>query len=136
MTPGLALRPKNPNGGSRGLTEEQLVEALKKNGGNILAAAQALGVTDSAIYQRLANHPELKAIQEEASHKVTEMAKARVIKRIERDDWPAINLWLRTQAGWKERTELTGADGKPIQIQQAVHVTVEYVGAESDEDVI
>lgn len=123
------LKPKNPNGGSRGLTDAQLVEALKKNAGNILMAANALGVTDSAIYQRLANHPELAAIQAEMKSKVTEMAKAKIMKRIERDDWNALNLWLTTQAGWTKTTNLAGADGAPLQMAPAVNITVNYIGS-------
>lgn len=122
---GLNLRPKG-KGGPRGLTDTQLAEALRKNVGNVLAAAQALGVTEGAIYQRLRHHPELAQIQADARDRVTDMAKARVLKRIERDDWPAINLWLTTQAGWTKRTELTGLDGAPLQPQK-LDVTVSYV---------
>lgn len=129
----MKLRPANGKGGPRGLSDTQLVEALRKNGGNILAAAQALGVTDSAIYQRLSNHPELKAIQLEASSRVTELAKARVIKRIERDDWNGINLWLTTQGGWTKRSELTGADGAPLPAA-VVNIQVTYVDARKDEE--
>lgn len=134
----LKLHPKNPRGGRRGLTEPQLIEALKKAGGNILAASQMLGVSDSAIRQRLRNHPELAAIQEEATAMVTDLATHKVIQRIQRDDWAAINLWLTTRAGWSRRTELTGKDGAPLPAQP-VRVTVEYVDSgaiKDDEDVI
>lgn len=132
MTGGGFLRPANGKGGPRGLSEGQIAEALDKTGGNVLAAAQALGVTDSAIYQRIANHPELGRIKDEAKARITDMATARVIKRIERDDWSAINLWLTTQAGWVRRSELSGPDGGPVPVAGALHVTVEYVGAGED----
>lgn len=129
------LRPKNPNGGPRGVTEEQLREALEKNGGNVLAAANALGVTDRGIYMRLKNHPELAAIKDEAKHRVTQMAEGKVIQRISRDDWPAISLWLTTQAGWSRRTELSGVDGAPLPAAQ-VTINVNYVEPASDDEVL
>lgn len=135
--PMLNLRPKNPKGGKRGVTEPQMIEALRKSGGNILAASQMLGITYGAVYQRIQNHPELAKIQIEASAMITDLAKHKVIKRIERDDWAAINLWLTTQAGWSKRTELTGKDGAPLPVAN-VKVTVEYVDATPgpEEDVI
>lgn len=129
----IRLRPANGKGGPRGLSDAQLAEALRKNIGNVSAAAAALGVTEGAIYQRLRNHPELASIQADAKERVTDMAKARVLKRIERDDWPAINLWLTTQAGWTRRTELTGADGAPLPAAN-VSIQITYVEARKDEE--
>lgn len=128
----LKLRPALGKGGPRGVSNEQMAEALRKNAGNVLMAANALGLTDSAIYQRLANHPELAEIKALAKAKVTDMAEARIMKRIERDDWNALNLWLTTQAGWTKRTELTGADGQ--ELKASVAVTVSYVDAKPTEE--
>lgn len=119
---------KSAKGGPKGISDAQLAEALRKNVGNVLAAAQALGVTTGAIYQRLRSHPELAEIQADAKERVTDMAKARILKRIERDDWNAINLWLTTQAGWTKTTNLAGADGAPLQLAPSVAITVNYVG--------
>lgn len=134
----LKLRPAGGKGGPRGVSNEQMAEALRKNAGNVLLAANALGVTDSAIYQRIANHPELGAIKAEAKAKVTDMAEARIMKRIERDDWNALNLWMTTQAGWVRRQEVTGADGAPLQLAPTVAITVNYVGGvpEAEPEVI
>jgi hypothetical protein len=135
----LNLRPKG-RGGPRGLTEAQLEEALRKNAGNVMAAAVALGVSDAAIYQRLRNHPHLAEIKEDAKLRVTDMATANIMKRIQRDDWNATNLWLTTQAGWTKRTELTGEGGVPLQVAPAVHIHVNYVegtpGPATEEDVV
>lgn len=129
----LNLRPANGKGGPRGVSNEQMAEALRKNAGNVLLAANALGVTDSAIYHRIANHPDLGAIKAEAKAKVTDMAEARIMKRIERDDWNALNLWMTTQAGWTKKTELTGPDGAALQLAPAVNISVNYVGGEKPE---
>lgn len=135
----LKLRPKG-NGGPRGVSDAQLAEALRKNIGNVSAAAAALGVTNGAIYQRLRNHPELAEIQADARDRVTDMAKARVLKRIERDDWSAINLWLTTQAGWTKTTNLAGPDGAPLQTAPQVSIHVSYVAGapepEAEEEII
>lgn len=133
----LTLRPKG-KGGPRGVSEDQMAEALRKNMGIVSMAAAALGISDRAVYFRLANHPELAEIQAQAKNTVTDMAKAKVLKRIERDDWNAINLWLSTQAGWSRRTEVTGADGAPLPAQ-TVSITVNYVDPKptgTEEDVI
>lgn len=134
----LNLRPKG-RGGPRGVSEAQLEEALRKNAGNVMAAAVALGVSDQAIYQRLRNHPHLAEIKEDAKLRVTDMATANIMKRIQRDDWNATNLWLTTQAGWVKRTELTGPDGQGL-APPAITINIGYVGAapepKAEEEVI
>ncbi len=103
----------------------------------VLAAAQALGVTHGAIYQRLKNHPELAEIQQDAQDRVTDMVKARILKRIERDDWNAINLWATTKGGFIKQTAVSNPDGSPLQAAPAVHIHVSYVGdAPTVEDVV
>lgn len=122
--------------GPKGISDSQLAEALRKNVGNVLAAAQALGVTDGAIYQRLRNHPELKAIQEDAKERVTDMVKARILKRIERDDWNAINLWATTQGGFVKQTAISNPDGTAVVIPAAIQINVTYQGGKPDDEVL
>ncbi len=135
----LNLRPKG-KGGPRGITEAQMAEALRKNVGNVLAAAQALGVTEGAVYQRLRNHPELAQIQADAQERVTDMVKARILKRIERDDWNAINLWATTKGGFVKQTAITNPDGSALTPAAPVSITVNYIGSkpatEAEEDVV
>lgn len=116
-----------------------MAEALRKNVGNVLAAAQALGITTGAIYQRLRNHPELVEIQADAKERVNDMVKARILKRIERDDWNALNLWATTQMGWAKQTALANPDGSPLSVAPAVSITVNYISgtpAETEGEVI
>lgn len=124
--------------GPKGITENMIAEALRKNAGNVLGAAQALGITDGAIYARIRNHPHLGVIQQEAKERVTELCKARILKRIERDDWPAIKLWMTTQAGWATQTALQNPDGTPLAVSMPeVHFHVTYVGEKPEgEDVV
>lgn len=114
--------------GPKGVSEGQIAEALRKNAGNVLAAANALGISDNAVYKRVASHPELAAIKADAKNRVTEMATGHIMQRIQKNDWPAIYLWMTTQAGWTKRTELSGPGGEALQIAP-VTINVAYIGS-------
>lgn len=129
----LKLRPKG-NGGPRGVSEAQLVEALKKNVGNVMAAAQSLGISDAAIYQRLRNHPELAQIRKDAEERLTDIAESHLYKAVNRGEWDKVRWWLDRKGkdrGYVTRSELANPDGSAL-LPPVVNIAVTYVGPEED----
>lgn len=123
------------------ISDEQLWEALRKSGGLVSFAAQALGVSYQAVYQRVHGKPEWDAIISEAREQITDIAEAGLLKNVRAGKMDALRFWLTYQAkqrGYVARTEVTGADGQALAVQQTVAITVQYVNAlpaPKDEDV-
>jgi len=53
-------RPAARDTSAKGVTDAQIVAALREGGGSVYAAAQALGVSRQTIYARLAANPSLR----------------------------------------------------------------------------
>ena len=83
--------------------------------------------TLQAVFQR---QPEML----DAYNRALSTAADRMIKRLYEKglvdgDFNSIKLWLSQRAGWteKSRTELTGADGKPLEVDMDMHWTIEVM---------
>ena len=102
---------------------EELAPSLSKE-----QLAMRLGCcynTLRAVFQR---QPEmLDAYNRSLSTAADRMIKKLYNKGLEEGDFNSIKLWLSQRAGWteKSRTEITGADGDPLQIDQ--HWTIEVI---------
>lgn len=104
---------------------EELAPSLSKE-----QLAMRLGCcynTLQAVFQR---QPEML----DAYNRALSTAADRMIKRLYEKglvdgDFNSIKLWLSQRAGWteKSRTELTGADGKPLEVDMDMHWTVEVM---------
>jgi len=102
---------------------EELAPSLSKE-----QLAMRLGCcynTLRAVFQR---QPEmLDAYNRSLSSAADRMIKKLYNKGLDEGDFNSIKLWLSHRAGWTEtkRTELTGRDGDPIEIDQ--HWTIEVI---------
>lgn len=127
-------RKERKRPGPEGISLVLMAEALRKNAGNVMAAAQALNITESAVYQRLRNHPELAEIREETRQKLNDLAESHLFKGVQSGKWDQVRYWLDRQAkdrGYVTRQEQTGADGAPLQLAPSVAITVNYVSGAS-----
>lgn len=116
------------------ITDAQIAEALRKNGGIISNVAKACDVDHSTISHRLARTPALQAIRKEAQESCLDLAESMLIKNIQKGDNTAIIFFLKTIGKHRGYVEDRGS-GK-ITVEQnatgASRITVEFVGNDSN----
>ena len=107
------------------VTEEQLIDAIKKNAGIVADVVKSLhkeygiDITRDAIYKRKESNPAIAAAFDEAEDEMLDIAESKLIKAIKRGEMKPIMFYLRTKGkrrGYAERQEITGAEGKPIEV--------------------
>ena len=105
------------------VTEEQIEAALWAEDGLITHAAVRLGITRAGLRARLDKRKDYyDAIIAEARESVVDSAERCVKDRIADGDLGAAQFMLRTigrKRGYAERTEITGADGGPVEYADA-----------------
>ena len=88
---------------------EECAMALRKSGGFLTGAAKLLGISPGSLCQRISNHPELKAIQDEIKDSYLDMAETALLKKVKALDLGAICFYLKCQGkkrGYIERAEV------------------------------
>ena len=104
-------------------TDDEIEEALLAERGLITYAARRLGYSMSAIRERIAANPTRFApILQEAREAVIDLAERSLQAKLEDGDLQATTFALRTigrARGYAERTEITGADGGPVEYADA-----------------
>ena len=104
-------------------TDDEIEEALRAERGMITYAARRLGYSVTSLRDRLeANPARFKPIRDEAREAVIDLAERSLIAKLEDGDLQATTFALRTigrQRGYAERTEITGADGGPVEYADA-----------------
>lgn len=101
------------------ITEAQIAEALRKNGGILSSVAAAFRISSSEITRRIQNSPALQAVRYEAQESVLDLAESKLIQNIQKNDNTAIIFFLKTKGkhrGYVERQEVTGANGQPLEV--------------------
>lgn len=104
----------------RRVSVTQIKAALKASAGNVTEAARALGISRSALYQRINNSAELQAALVDAREELVDLAESALRKRIQRGDITAIIFTLKTLGkarGYVERQEHSGPDGGALTIR-------------------
>lgn len=104
----------------RRVSVTQIKAALKASAGNVTEAARALGISRSALYQRINNSAELQATLVDAREELVDLAESALRKRIQRGDITAIIFTLKTLGkarGYVERQEHSGPDGGALTIR-------------------
>lgn len=96
-------------------------EALAKSGGNVAAAARALGMNRSSLFQRILRTPSLKEAMEDERETMVDVAESMLRKAVHEGDMTAIMYTLNNspaakRRGWGPRQEVTGADGDGIKV--------------------
>lgn len=79
--------------------------------------ALALGVSYSTLLNRKKESAEFRDAIKRGKAKANVFVGGRLMSLIKEGNAAATIFWLKAKCGWREiqRTELTGADGKPIQ---------------------
>lgn len=104
-------------------TDDEIEEALRAEHGLMTYAARRLGYTPEGLRNRLNANPErFKPILAQARETVLDLAERTLLTKLDDGDLQATVFALRTigrQRGYAERTELTGADGGPVELADA-----------------
>lgn len=101
--------------------KEAMLEALLVSFGIIAHAAKQVGITRQVHYQWLESDPEYKQNVADLKEYKKDFIESKLIKLINDGDTAATIFAAKTQLkdrGYVERTELSGPDGKPIQVEQ------------------
>lgn len=107
------------------VTDEQLIDAIKKNAGIVSGILTTLKkdygaeITRDAIYKRKDSNPVIAAAFAEAEETVLDVAESKLLTAINKGEMKPIMFYLRTKGkrrGYSERQEITGADGKPVEV--------------------
>lgn len=105
--------------GPKGITTKQIAHSLRANMGIIADAARALDVSRPNLSKRIHGDARLlRLLQHGIKEDVKDIAESQLLKKIKAGDVRAITYYLDRQAkdrGYTVRTEITGADGAPIQ---------------------
>ena len=101
------------------LTKARVAEALVKTGAIRSAAAALLKVSCSTITNYIQRYPELSEVEYEAKTNLVGLAETKLVQKINEGHLTAIIFYLKThdKDNYSERTEMTGGNGQPVQIQ-------------------
>lgn len=83
--------------GSKGLTAEQVIAALKDTNGNMSLAARRLKVTRAAIAYYVREYPTVKAAHDEAAAQITDYAEGHLVAGVIKGDWDRVKYWLENK---------------------------------------
>jgi Bacterial regulatory protein, Fis family len=107
--------------GSKGLTAEQVIDALRDTNGNMSLAARKLKVTRAAIAYYVREYPTVRAAHDEAAAYVSDIAEGHLVNGVIKGDWDKVRYWLETKGkergyGRSSSVEIAGPGGGPIPI--------------------
>lgn len=101
----------------------ELVEQIEHAKGNVSAIARAYKVSRTTVYNWIGAYATAQQALKEQRETVVDMAESVLFKRAINDqELSAIyyilnNMREAKERGWGPRTEITGADGAPLQIE-------------------
>lgn len=101
----------------RAHTLDEIENALRNTKGMVAPAAKVLGMTRSALYERINKHERLQTVIADEREAMTDTAELALHRAIVNGEAWATCFYLKTQGksrGYVERQELTGANGGPI----------------------
>ena len=101
-------------------TIKQIETALRATGGFVSQAAKKLGISQSAVSNRLAKSEYLRKIREEIEESYLDLAESKLIKKINNDESGPIFFYLKCKGkkrGYIENhnLEVTTKDGAALQ---------------------
>jgi len=105
------------------ISNSETIEALRRNAGIIALAARDLGVTRQALEQRIKRSRVLTEVVRDVEESTLDIAEAGLKQAIAKGDAASIRFYLSTKGkrrGYTTRTEITGADGDPIDLNQTM----------------
>jgi hypothetical protein len=100
-------------------TDEHIEAALRASAGIVSAAAVKLGCTTRTVRNYLDRSEALRAIEAEILEQNLDLAETKLLTAIRDGNLTAVIFYLKTKGkarGYTERSEVTGADGGPIDV--------------------
>lgn len=104
-------------------TTEQVIAALRETKGMSTIAAKKLGCDPDTVRAYVKRHSTVADAQREEREGMTDVAELSLYRAVQNGDAWAVCFYLKTQGkgrGYVERQEVTGAEGKPIQMIEVV----------------
>lgn len=104
--------------------DPQQVENLAARGLTLGQVADAMGVSEPTLSRRRKENDEIDEAYKRGKAKGIGTVANALFEKAKAGDTTACIFYLKAQANWRDRVELTGAGGGPIQLS----VTAEDVG--------
>ena len=101
------------------VSKERMISALEKNGGLITLTARTLGISRQAIHKRIADCDDLREKLQEIRALDLDISEAELRKAIRDGHGWAVKFILQSlgrDRGYVTRSETTGPDGGPVQL--------------------
>ena len=108
------------------LSTERIEEAMRRCGGNLTRAAEALNVARSSLYRRVGAEPSLLETRAEIVELLVDEAEAAIVTAVRRGDVNAATFVLRTQGhrrGWSTWNARHEAEQRPEPPRRRVDMT-------------
>lgn len=110
--------------------EETMIKAIIAARGNKREAAKALRCTRSTISNYIRKYPAVARAFNDAKQGLIDVAERKLAEKVDQGFWPAIKFTLGTvgkDRGYTERTEITGAEGGPMELDLAFESALKRV---------
>lgn len=91
---------------NKGLTLDQVCEALRQTHGNISLAGHKLGVTREAIQYYVSTYATAREAMQTAAAAVSDIAEGHLVAAVKRGDLKQVQYWLENKAkdrGWGQK---------------------------------
>lgn len=105
------------------IRNSDIIEALRRQAGTVALAARELGMTRQALDRRIKRSRLLTDVLQDIEESSLDIAEASLKQLITKGDASSIRFYLQTKGkrrGYTTRTEITGRDGDPIDLSQAM----------------
>ena len=103
-------------------TDEQIIDALEKTGGNQAAAARALDCSRQTVWSRIQKSEAVKKAYDSVNEANLDRAENELMKLVDEGEFKAIKFYLRTKGrkrGYGDKMELSGkinVDKIPVEV--------------------
>lgn len=100
-------------------TQEAMIKAIEAANGMVYVAARKLGCAANTVYNYAKRYPKVQAAIDEQRGILLDTAELALLKAITNGEGWAVCFTLKTlgkQRGYVERQEITGADGKSLEV--------------------
>jgi len=112
------LEGKHPKS-KKGVTVEEIEQALWASGALLADAARMLGITRSTLDARVKRNAKLTALTKEIREDLTDFAESKLMDAMKKGNLGALCFYLRTQGrhrGYVEKQEIETSTAEPIKI--------------------
>jgi Bacterial regulatory protein, Fis family len=108
-----------------------IMEALRKSGGIIAAAARMLKVSRTTLYNWISDDPKLQACRDECREEMLDVAEENLFTAVKDGDKESVRFILRTlgrSRGYSDRVTVAGETNAPLHVNQTMTHAVDLSG--------